>query len=253
MVSRKPVALAPETARRGGRGGPPVVLLPGMMLDHRLYARQVAVLARTSVVITADITRSATIAAIADDVLKDAPPRFALVGLSMGGIVALEIWRRARERVTHLALLDTTPYADSHERRALRLEQIAAVETGQLREVLVDSLKPRYLARKNRGNRRLLRAILEMALANGPEVFRRQSLALRDRVDSVATLSTIDCPSLVLCGREDELCSVDFHATMAAAMPGADLLVLAGCGHLSAMEEPAAVTGALRRLLRRAS
>jgi pimeloyl-ACP methyl ester carboxylesterase len=170
----------------------------------------------------------------------------------MGGIVAFEIWRRAGDRVTHLALLDTTPYTDAPERQEVRLEQIAMAEAGKLRELMVTSMKPLYLARKNRGNRRLVKRILDMALTAGPEVFRRQSLALRNRPASTATLATITCPALVLCGREDALCPVDVHATMAAAMPRADLQVLADCGHLSTMEEPAAVATALRRLLRRA-
>ena len=218
-----------------------------------MYARQWAALSGRNEVVVGDTTRSDTIAGIALDVLRDAPARFALVGLSMGGIVAFEIWRRARDRVTHLALLDTTPHVDRPERQQLRLEQIATVETGKLREVLVSSMKPLYLAQKNRGNQHLLKQILDMALALGPDVFKRQSLALRDRPDSNATLPTIDVPSLVLCGREDALCPVDFHATMAASMPRADFVVLAECGHLSAMEEPAAVTAALRRLLSRSS
>ena len=224
-----------------------------MMLDRGVYNAQVTALSGATEVIVGDITRADTIAAIARDVLRDAPARFALVGLSMGGIVAFEMWRRARGRVTHFALLDTTPHVDRPERRELRLEQIATVESGRMREVLVESMKPLYLARRNRGNRRLLKRILDMALALGPDVFRRQSLALRDRPDSNATLPTIDCPSVVLCGREDALCPVEFHTTMAAAMPRAELLVLADCGHLSPMEEPAAVTAALRRLLRRSS
>jgi pimeloyl-ACP methyl ester carboxylesterase len=170
----------------------------------------------------------------------------------MGGIVALEIWRQASERVTHLALLDTTCYADRPERRELRLEQIARVETGGLREVTA-SLKPLYLSNRNRNDSGLLQAILDMGLSLGADVFRRQSLALRDRRDNSETLPTIDCPALVLCGREDQLCPVEWHAMMANAIPHADLVVLADCGHLSAMEEPEAVTAALQRLLRRSS
>ena len=230
---------------------PPVLLLPGMMLDQRAYAGQLASLARLTEVMIGDIGQSESIVAIAADVLRTAPPRFALVGLSMGGIVAFEIWRCARERVTHLALLDTTPYVDAPERQELRLEQIAMAETGKLRELMVNSMKPLYLARKNRANRGLVKRILDMALAAGPEVFRRQSLALRNRPASIATLATVTCPTLVLCGREDALCPVDFHATMAAAIPRADLQVLADCGHLSTMEEPAVVATALRQLLRR--
>ena len=232
---------------------PPVLLLPGMMLDGRVYAGQLTSLARLTEVIVGDITRSATVGAIADDVLRSAPPHFALVGLSMGGIVAFEIWRRAGHRVTHLALLDTTPYGDHPERQALRLQQIAMAERGKLRDVLVDSMKPLYLANKNRGNAHLLRRIVDMALAAGPDVFTRQSLALSSRPESTETLGTISCPSLVLCGREDALCPVAFHTTMASAMPAAELQVLAECGHLSTMEEPAAVRVALHRLLRRTS
>jgi pimeloyl-ACP methyl ester carboxylesterase len=222
-----------------------------MMLDRRMYAGQLAGLSSAPEIVVGDLTRSATVEELAADVLASAPARFALVGLSMGGIVAFEIWRRARERVTHLALLDTTPHPDKPQRRELRLEQIAQVETGRLRDVLVESMKPLYLARRNRGNRRLLQSIVDQALSLGPDVFRRQSLALRDRADSTATLPTIDCPALVLCGREDELCPLEWHAAMAAAMPRADLVVLAECGHLSTMEEPGAVTAALKRLLRR--
>ena len=230
---------------------PPVVLLPGMMLDQRMYSPQIAALQGTTRVITGDLTRSHSIQTMASDVLASAPARFALVGLSMGGIVAFEIWRRARARVTHLALLDTTPFADSPERRELRIEQIEQVEQGRLRETLVESMKPLYLARRNRGNSRLLRSILDQAQSLGPAVFRRQSLALRDRMSSEETLPTIDCPSLVLCGREDALCPTDWHAQMAARMPRSDLLILAECGHLSTMEEPRAVNAALKRLLRR--
>jgi pimeloyl-ACP methyl ester carboxylesterase len=227
-------------------------MLPGMMLDARLYAHQMAELAHCYTTFVGDLTRSSSISELAQDVLRDAPPRFALIGLSMGGIVAFEVWRQASERVTHIALLDTTFYSDRPERRELRLEQIAQVEIGGLREVTA-SLKPLYLSRRNRENPRLLQAIMDMGLELGSEAFRRQSLALRDRRDSMDTLATISCPALILCGREDQLCPVDWHVAMANAIPQADLVVLADCGHLSAMEEPEAVTASLQRLLRRPS
>ena len=229
-----------------------VLMLPGMMLDARLYAHQLARLSGAYATSFGDLTRSSSIPGLARDVLEDAPERFALIGLSLGGIVALEVWRQAPERITHLGLLDTTCYPDLPERREVRLEQIAKVEMGGLREVTA-SLKPMYLARRNRQNPRLLQAILDMGLELGGEVFRRQSLALRERSDSTDTLATITCPALILCGREDQLCPVDWHVAMAKAIPSADLVVLAECGHLSTMEEPDAVTTALERLLRRPS
>jgi pimeloyl-ACP methyl ester carboxylesterase len=227
-------------------------MLPGMMLDARLYAHQLAHLGGAHATMVGDLTRSSSIAELAADVLRDAPQRFALVGLSMGGIVAFEVWRQAPDRVTHIGLLDTTFYPDRPERRELRLEHIAKVEMGALREVTA-SLKPLYLSSKNRNDPRLLQAILDMGLTLGAEVFRRQSLALSDRYDSIDTLPTISCPTLILCGREDQLCPVEWHVAMADAIPHADLVVLADCGHLSAMEEPEAVTAALQWLLRRPS
>jgi len=231
---------------------PSVLMLPGMMLDARLYAYQSAKLAPSYAMMVGDLTRSSSISELARDVLGNAPERFALIGLSMGGIVAFEVWRQAPQRVTHIALLDTTFYPDRTERREVRLEQMAQVEVGGLREVTA-SLKPLYLSRRNRENPRLLQAIMEMGLELGSEVFRRQSLALRDRRDSSDTLPTISCPALILCGREDQLCPIDWHVAMANAIPNADLVVLANCGHLSAMEEPEAVTASLERLLRRPS
>ena len=90
--------------------------------------------------------------------------------------------------------------------------------------------------------------ILDMALDLGPSVFRRQSLALRDRVDSVPTLKTINCPTIVLCGGEDMLCPVEYHELMAKEIPGARLRVIEDCGHLSSLEQPEIVTQELLQL-----
>lgn len=185
---------------------------------------------------------------MARDVLEQVEGSFALVGLSLGGIVALEVWRQAPQRVTHLALLDTTCHED--RRRELRLAQIARVARGELREVTA-SMKPKYLAAHNRANRKLRNLILEMGLALGPDVFVRQSAALRDRTDCWDVISGITCPTLVLCGREDELCPLDIHVTIARSVARADLVALADCGHLATLERPEAVTASLEALLGR--
>jgi len=222
-----------------------------MLLDGRMYAEQIAALAGSYSCGVGDIGRSDSIEELARDILAVAPSHFALVGLSMGGIVALEVYRQAPGRITHLGLLDTTPDADRPERSGLRLEQIAAVERGELAMLLQSTLMPQYLAARHRGKTALLESILQMGLDLGPAVFRRQSLALRSRRCNRDLLSSIDCPTLVLCGREDQLCPVAVHLEMAALIPRADLSVLSGTGHLSTMEAPEAVTGALQQLLRR--
>lgn len=225
-----------------------MLLLPGLMCDARQWAHQAETLPLE--VIHADTTRDDNFGAMAARILRDAPDRFALAGLSMGGILAFEIWRQAPHRVTHMALLDTNPHAEASERQSLRLEQIREAANGRLRELAVESLKPLYLAEAHRDDEALLQTVLDMALALGPDVFRRQSLALMKRVDSVATLETIDCPTLVLCGDEDTLCPVAYHELMAERIPGATLEVVNQCGHLSSMEQPEAVTQALDTLLR---
>ena len=224
-----------------------LLLLPGMMCDERLWSHQVEQLALP--VVHADTTSSDSIADMAERILADAPERFAMAGLSMGGIVAFEIWRQAPERVTHMALLNTSPYADTPERRTSRLDQIEIALSGGLRELAIESLKPLYLAKSRQEDTGLLTLIIDMVVDLGADVFQRQSLALRDRQDSVPTLGTIDCPTLVLCGDEDSLCPTRFHQAMAEQIAGARLSVVDDCGHLSTLEQPEIVTSELRQLL----
>ena len=223
-----------------------LLLLPGMMCDARLWAAQVAALDLPA--FHADTTQADNFHDMAARTLAEAPGKFAIAGLSMGGILAFEIWRQAPERVTHMALLDTNPHAEVPERKALRPQQIETALAGGLRELAIESLKPLYLAEAHRDDEQLLGTILDMALDLGPEVFRRQSLALRDRIDSVPTLETIDCPTLVMCGDEDTLCPVVYHELMAREIPGARLRVIKNCGHLSSLEQPDAVTAELQQL-----
>ncbi len=224
-----------------------LLLLPGMMCDERLWAPQIADIYNTAQV--ADLTSSDQLSEIADDVLAKAPPTFALAGLSMGGIVAFEIWRQAPGRVTHLALIDTNPYAESPARRSMRIQQIRDALDGRLRELATESLKPIYLAEAHRDDQELLDTILDMALGLGPDVFRNQSVALMRRPDSLETLPGIACPTTVICGAEDVLCPPAYHETMADRIPGARLVVLENCGHLASLEQPDAVTAELKELI----
>ena len=223
-----------------------VLLLPGMLCDRRLWRHQLLALGHD--VQCPDTTRDDSVAAMARRVLEQAPQQFALAGLSMGGIVALDIWRQAPERVSHMALLDTNPHPDTPERRSLRLRQIAEALAGGLRELAIESLKPMYLAAANRDDEALLGLILDMAESLGAEVFERQSNALRTRPDAAPLLGTIDCPTLVLCGAEDALCPPEYHQFMADRIPNARLRIVDDCGHLSSLEQPDVVTQELQQL-----
>jgi pimeloyl-ACP methyl ester carboxylesterase len=186
--------------------------------------------------------------ALAAEVLAHAPPRFALLGLSMGGIVAMELLRQAPERVERLALLDTNPRAETPEVRARRKPQIETARTGGLASVMRDEMKPNYLA-DGPGRGDILDLCMAMALALGPRVFERQSRALASRPDQQATLAAFRGPALVLMGEDDRLCPRDRHELMQALIPGSRLAIVAGAGHLPTLEQPEATTAEIIRWL----
>lgn len=230
----------------------PLLLLPGSLCDARLFSHQVAALGGRRLQV-GNIGSADTLAAIAADVLRRAPRRFALAGLSMGGIVAFEIWRQAPQRVAGLALLDTSFAAETPEAAARRSEEMRTVThagTPGLRRLVRDFYLPRYFAERQRRDWRLQDLVLQMATACGPRVLLRQWSALLQRPCSRATLATIDCPALVLCGAEDQLCPPSVHQEMAAAMR-VQCCVLDDCGHLAPIESPAQTSGLLRAWLRR--
>lgn len=222
----------------------PLVLLPGMMCDARLFAAQAGALSGRRAVHHAPLGGHDTIEALAAEVLAHAPPRFALAGLSMGGIVAMEALRQAPGRVERLALLDTNPLAEAPEVRARRPAQVERALGGRLDAVMRDEMKPNYLA-EGPGKEAILDLCLAMALDLGPEAFARQSAALATRPDQTATLRAFRGPALVLMGQEDRLCPRDRHDLMAGLMPQARLVVVEGAGHLPPLERPEAVTAAL--------
>ena len=226
-----------------------IVFVPGMMCDRRLWRHQVEALTPDYQIHFAQMCESSSIEAIAGDILAQAPPKFALAGLSMGAIVAFEMWRQAPERIERIALLDTNHKADAPEGYAIRNRQIEQVQAGQLETVLKDELKPNYLAQIHKNNSQLLEEVLAMGMELGAEVFVRQSIALRDRMDSSATLATITCPVSIICGDEDRLCAVSLHEAMAVAIPHAELVVVEHCGHLSTLEQPVVVNNALKHWL----
>jgi len=226
----------------------PLALLPGMMCDDRLFAPQLAGLGQHQQIIIPDYGMADSMDAMAAGLLADLPPRFALGGVSMGGILAMEIMRQAPVRVSHLALIDTNPFAERDEVRRRRGPQIEAVREGQLETIMRDEMKPAYFT--HLADSRALRDLcLDMALSVGPQAFIRQSLALRDRPDYSQTLRQVTCPALILCGRHDTLCPVSRHEAMLDMIPHAKLCIVEDAGHLPTIEKPEEVTQALQDLL----
>lgn len=222
----------------------PFILVPGLNCSPRLYAAQIPALWTLGPVTVADHRRDNTMAAIARRILDMAPPRFRLIGLSMGGYISLEIMRQAPERVVRLALLDSSARPDLPEQTERRRKLMALARENRLVEIN-DILWP-VLVDESRNNDLALRASIdEMAFETGGEAFIRQQQAIIGRVDSMPLLASIDCPALVVVGDGDRLTPPDRAKEMAEGIRGARLETIAQCGHMSTMERPARVTDLL--------
>ncbi len=229
------------------RTAPPtrtLVMLPGLLCDRRLWRDQAEALAATHCCVIPDLTLDDRIAAMAARTLASLPEGpIAVLGLSMGGYVALEILRQAPGRVTHLCLMDTSARADTPEQTRRRRGLLALSESGQFRGV-TPRLLPQLLAPANLGTP-LGAEVMAMADRVGRPAFHRQQRAIMHRVDSRPDLPFIAVPTLVAVGAEDTLTPPALAEEMAAGIPGARLALLPGCGHLPPMEDPAAVTALL--------
>jgi pimeloyl-ACP methyl ester carboxylesterase len=226
----------------------PLVLVPGMMCDARLFGPQIAALSGRVPILLAPITAHDTVEVLAAEILQWAPPRFAIAGLSMGGIVAMEVLRQAPDRVDRIALLDTNPKAELDEVKAAREPQIMQVEAGELQAVMRDEMKPRYLVDGPR-KKTILDLCMEMAMDLGSDVFVRQSRALQRRRDQQDTLRGAKLPALVLCGEQDVLCPPERHELMHTLIADSVLTVIPGASHLPTLERPEAVNAAIGRWL----
>lgn len=221
------------------------------MCDGRLFVAQMRALgAKGHACTEADLSVTDTIEGIAEHILSQAPARFIPVGLSMGGIVALELYRQAPERIGHLCLLGTTYHKDKMGQQ--RAEQLSRVRAGELDLVLRDELKPNYMHPDNRTPERL-ELLNAMADDLGAAVFETQTRALANRRSYADLLAQVECPTLIMVGEEDSVCPPALHRDMAAAIRGSRLEILPACGHLIALEKPDAISAALLDLIGTAS
>lgn len=226
----------------------PLVLLPGMMCDARVFAPQLTVLSRERAVMVAPVTLGDHIETIAANLLDQLPNRCALAGQGMGGMVALELLRRAPERISRLCLIGTNPLAETPAVAALREPRIIGAAAGRLDEVMRDAVRPEYLA--NGPNRLdVLNLIYDMARDLGPDVFVAQSRALQRRPDLQGSLRRCKVPTLVLCGQEDDLTPPKRHEFMANLIQSAHLAIVPGAGHYPSLEQPELTINALQNWL----
>ena len=222
----------------------PIVLVPGLFATPRFYAAQCSELWKHGPVQVANHTRDDSMAAIAARILDEAPPRFALVGHSMGGYIAFEMLRQAPARISRVAFLDTSARPDTPEQTQKRRDGMALALRGGMQDI-AEAQFPLLVDVSRRDDARLREAVCAMAADTGAEAFVRQQQAIIGRVDSRPTLSEIRCPVLVLVGEQDAITPPALADEIAAGIRGASRVTITACGHMSAMERPEAVTSAL--------
>jgi pimeloyl-ACP methyl ester carboxylesterase len=225
---------------------PTLVFACAHLTDPRLFAHQVDALRDTHDVRVFMFRDHPTLGAMADELLAHAPPRFTFIGLSLGGYLAFELIRRQRERIERLVLLDTRASTDTPERHEGRLADIAKVQAGGI-DALIPELPARWIHEAHRT--RLSDLMASMARNVGALGQFNQQQAMLARPDSHADLRTLRVPTLIACGREDQVTPLAEHEQMRDCVPGARLEVFAQCAHLSTIEQPEVVTSLLTRWL----
>jgi pimeloyl-ACP methyl ester carboxylesterase len=218
----------------------PIVLVPGLLCSSEIFAAQIPALWTSGPVTVASTLAGQTIEQVAASILGDAPPRFALAGISMGGYICLEIMRQAPSRVSRLALIDTSARPDTIEQTDARLQTLARAKKDFMASALLSLAS--LLHPRRRGDPDLLEINLRMARAVGLEGYERQLKVAISRPDSRPSLAAIEIPTLVLVGDSDPLTPPAHSREIASGIGGSMLKVVPDCGHLSPIEQPAQVT-----------
>lgn len=232
---------------------PSLLLVPGSLCNGTLFREQIACFQSDYDITLADYGAYGSVEEMARHILAEAPDTFALAGLSLGGIIALEMMTQAAHRIERLALLDSNHRKMPNDKAVRRQQEIDMVSMGgpsALSALIEDRYCSLYFSPVHRHDPSLKKIVLDMTRATGVQVFINQWRAAINRPDYTQLLPDIDCPSLVLCGEDDIVCPPELHHDMANQIPGATLQLIAECGHLSTLEAPAAVNQALADWLR---
>jgi pimeloyl-ACP methyl ester carboxylesterase len=227
----------------------PILLVPGLVCSPRIFAPVIPALWRFGPVTVANHIRDDNMGAIARRILAEAPPRFALAGHSMGGYIAFEIMRQAPDRVAKLALMNTQARPDTPEAVERRRGLIARAQAGEYRAILGE-LFGVFVHPSRRDDAGLRQLVHDMGDDVGPEAFVRQLTAIMGRPDSRPIMAWIRCPTLVLSSDEDNTVPNSLSTEIAGGIPGAKLVIIPQCGHLTPPEQPQATADALVEWLR---
>jgi len=234
----------------------PLLLVPGLLCSPRLYARQIKGLSDVAEIVVPDWRKAPL--SIFDSwdktarwVIDHMPAgQFALAGLSLGGVIAGEIMRLAADRVGRLALLDTVMRGQNADEQAVRRARIRLANEGRF-ELVLGLQMARFLPAYRLPDKTLVDEVMAMCTETGAEIYKRQEELAAVRPDRRPDLPRIKCPTIVVCGRDDAATPLFMSEEIAAAIPGSELIVIEGGGHLVTMEKPEETNAILRRWLSR--
>lgn len=227
----------------------PVILLPGSLCDERLWQPQLEFLTDLAEMTVGKLSDFDRIEDLAENILSEAPEKFALAGLSLGGIVALEIMRIAPERVMKLALFDTNPFPPRMDQKATWNKFLKMVDDNKFLEITEKHLMPVLIHRDHQKNKVLVDTIIQMAKTIGEKAYVNQLLAIMNREDQRGILPTIKCPTTVIVGRQDAVCPIEMSEYMVKKIPQAKLRVVENAGHLPTLEQSEIVNTYMREWL----
>jgi pimeloyl-ACP methyl ester carboxylesterase len=221
-----------------------LLLIPGLVCDAAVWRHPATHLADIANISVPPVTLGDSMVDMARIVLDAAPPTFALAGFSMGGYIALEMLRQAPQRITRLALLDTSSRADTPQKAEWRATAIARCERGEFPAV-IEGMLPVLLHPERQGGA-LPQFVRDMAARVGPQAFVCRHKAIGMRRDSRELLRSIDIPVRAICGREDGMSTIAEHEEIAALSPKGRFSLIEQCGHMTILEQPQAATALLR-------
>ncbi|TAE39033.1 MAG: alpha/beta fold hydrolase [Runella slithyformis] len=226
---------------------PLLLMIPGTLCDATLFEPQIAALSDLAHCQVVNHSVADNLVEVARHILCQTEGHFAVMGLSYGGIIAFELWRQAPHRISKMILLNTNHRLPSETTRATQQRFLGMAALGEFRAITTDFLKDAMLHPKHAALPEMREKVLKMAINTGEEAFFSQIKAQLNRPDSTPDLPHIQCPVLVVTGREDKVCTPQIHQEMVSLMPNAMLAILEECGHLSTLEQPHSLNEIIRK------
>lgn len=226
----------------------PLVLIPGLMADARMFLPQMVQLGADRAMMVALATTGETVEQMSEAILPSLPQKFALLGHGLGGDIALDLIRRAPDRVSRVILMATDPLSEPPQAAAAREARMVAARTGRLAEAMRSEI-PTSAIVEAPWRDEIMALITDMALNLGEGVFLRQSRALQRRPDQQKTMRRVKLPVLVIAGEADTLVPMRRQEFTANLMPYGTLQVIEAAGHLASLEQPEAVSRAVAAFL----